>query len=595
MFVEASLEQLRAHPEELSVSADPSDGGGWDESEEARAIGGPSNQAVFLANQVAEAVQAEFPGRFVGMYAYNEHAEPPTIPLAPNIFILVTTAFRGTNLSLAEQMAGWQAMGATLGIRDYLSYAAANYDIPNRCPKAFDFEGMAKRLKGYLEKGARLYSGESSDNWGIYGLLYYQTARLLWNVENAKEPPLEEFLANCFGPVAGEIRPYFEALAPAGGPVLEPAYFRRLYDAIEAARAKNPSPEIARRLEDLTLYVRYLELYRKYSGGHGAARVEAARAMFSHLYRARRHSANSGYAIMRDLAGRDKILKAAWSPEEFAALRRGKPLWEKHDDYAAEEIREFSRKGVEDNPRLDFLPVSYSKDLVPAAGILEHDRDVAPGSMGNQEVHNIMFYTWSDEPGAEWRIKVSAENPVNDKTPAIHPRVELWAAEEAEDKPVSVAEADVEFGAATELVVRSPRRGLHWVVLSGARWQNLELDPGAPWTVTSLSDIPYRSQGAATASTLYFYVPKDTKIIGGHVSGRGVLRDPDGNVAESFQKPGYVKIEVPEGMDGRLWKVDDLRGGDFLLLTVPPYFATEPDKLLLPREVVEADQPKPRP
>ena len=72
--------------------------------------------------------------------------------------------------------------------------------------------------------------------------------------------------------------------------------------------------------------MRYLELYRKYSGGHGAARVEAARAMFSHLYRARRHSANSGYAIMRDLAGRDKILKASWSPEEFAALRRGKPL-----------------------------------------------------------------------------------------------------------------------------------------------------------------------------------------------------------------------------------------------------------------------------
>ena len=88
---------------------------------------------------------------------------------------------------------------------------------------------------------------------------------------------------------------------------------------------------------------------------------------------------------------------------------------------------------------------------------------------------------------------------------------------------------------------------------------------------------------------MYFYVPKGTSVIGGHFTGRGALINPEGKAVKNFDKDGYVKIEVPKGMDGRLWKVKDLRGGNFLLLTVPPYFAPSPRDLLLPREVVEGE------
>ena len=99
---------------------------------------------------------------------------------------------------------------------------------------------------------------------------------------------------------------------------------------------------------------------------------------------------------------------------------------------------------------------------------------------------------------------------------------------------------------------------------------------------------------------MYFYVPKGTK----HVAGwaqlianwapriSGTLKDADGNVHLDFAEldDGWFRVEVPQGQDGRVWKFENTQGVR-QLVTVPPYFATTPQKLLLPREVVETDQP----
>ena len=93
----------------------------------------------------------------------------------------------------------------------------------------------------------------------------------------------------------------------------------------------------------------------------------------------------------------------------------------------------------------------------------------------------------------------------------------------------------------------------------------------------------------------YFYVPKGTKIVGG-VSPRHnhtTIRLPDGTVVVGWQNQeinsGPFAIDVPEGADGKLWFITATRGGEFSLLTVPPYLTRHPDELLLPREVIEAD------
>ena len=53
----------------------------------------------------------------------------------------------------------------------------------------------------------------------------------------------------------------------------------------------------------------------------------------------------------------------------------------------------------------------------------------------------------------------------------------------------------------------------------------------------------------------------------------------------------FYSVAVPDGQDGKVWRIRYARGA-VRLLTVPPYFARTPQELLLPREVVEKDAKK---
>jgi hypothetical protein len=92
--------------------------------------------------------------------------------------------------------------------------------------------------------------------------------------------------------------------------------------------------------------------------------------------------------------------------------------------------------------------------------------------------------------------------------------------------------------------------------------------------------------------TMYFYVPKGTKTIGGYRSAAGTLKSPDGKTALTFtgdNNPGYWSVPVAAGQDGKLWQLYSL-SGTVKLMTVPPYLARSADELLLPAEVVKADK-----
>ena len=92
--------------------------------------------------------------------------------------------------------------------------------------------------------------------------------------------------------------------------------------------------------------------------------------------------------------------------------------------------------------------------------------------------------------------------------------------------------------------------------------------------------------------TLYCYVPKGTKVVGGwSQEGRaGTLHDADGTVRYDFSKVenGWFSVPVPPGQDGKLWKFEQNQRMR-QLMTIPPYLALSSQELLLPREVVDRD------
>jgi hypothetical protein len=89
-------------------------------------------------------------------------------------------------------------------------------------------------------------------------------------------------------------------------------------------------------------------------------------------------------------------------------------------------------------------------------------------------------------------------------------------------------------------------------------------------------------------SSMYFYVPKGTKVVGGFAQSRPIIVDGESKVAATLpNEPDMFSIPVPPGQDGKVWKIN--RAARVLLMTVPPFLARSAEELLVPREVVEAD------
>jgi hypothetical protein len=116
-----AVEYLQKHPEADMVSMEPSDGGGQCECEECAKLGTVSERAFLLANEVARAVAKEHPGKMVGLYAYNEHSEPPSFALESNVYVQLTAGFTRGRYTFDELLELWPQKCRNMGFYEYLS------------------------------------------------------------------------------------------------------------------------------------------------------------------------------------------------------------------------------------------------------------------------------------------------------------------------------------------------------------------------------------------------------------------------------------------------------------------------------------------
>jgi hypothetical protein len=170
-------------------------------------------------------------------------------------------------------------------------------------------------------------------------------------------------------------------------------------------------------------------------------------------------------------------------------------------------------------------------------------------------------------------------------------KVSLSASEDAEGEVLSRGEVapDKEWHGVKLATTYS---GLHTIEVQdrGSGYQ-IQWPKGVPTVVEASTKAGVGFSGGRWS--MYFYVPKGTKVIGGYRSaGAGSVKSPDGKTAFTFtgdNNPGYWSVPVPPGQDGKLWQLYNIRG-IVKLMTVPPYLARSAEELLLPAEVVKADE-----
>jgi hypothetical protein len=588
LVVDHNVRVIQANPDLLSVSMDPSDGGGWCECQACAKMGSVSDRVVILANEVAEAINSLGLGdKYVGIYAYAHHSPPPSVEVHPKVVVSIATAFIRGGRSVPHLVEQWGAKGAIIGLREYYSISTWHGDRPNR-GRAASIPYLTGTVAGYHKHGARFNVANASHSWGGYGLGFYLLAQMLWDVDQADhiEELFDDFLERGFGPAREPIEKYYRLIYEFDSEKTRTPMSEHLigvmYRHLARARelAGSDAADLLARINDLILYTRYVELYYQTESSDGKSRQKLGEELLRHIHATRRGLLVVSYRGDRRRLPRFDIP----SGEALQAIQT-------IDAYTPEQIEEMLTQGVANNKLLDFEPVDFSNELVPASEALQFP-DLPEGSFGSYAPRNRqIIYTWLDEPGtialrvqggmiAKYRnrgnVRITLHSPLDELGEGI--------AFDASTPP---------DGEEHVVKLKTPFTGLHWIEATDgddATFVRLE-DESLPYTASAEPGEPFPYRGRWT---LYFYVPKGTGTVGGFAgSTTGTMLDSDGNQVFDFTQmegAGYFKVDVPPGRDGTLWRIKSALGVR-RLMTVPPYMAASPQHLLLPREVVEKDRP----
>ncbi|MBM4090370.1 MAG: DUF4838 domain-containing protein, partial [Planctomycetes bacterium] len=246
-----ALDQLRGNPSQDMVSMECSDGGGQCECEECGKLGSVSDRVFGLANSVAKAVGKEFPGKMVGLYAYNEHCEPPSFALAPNVYVQSTAGFITGKYTFDELVALWPTVCQNTGFYLYLSVYLWDFDmLPGG--NGANVAWLRQMIPRFAEAGATSIDCESGNNWGLHGRGYYVANRLMWNPHVDVDAVLADFYDKAFGPAAPVMQRYYERLDAGNKPLMsENLIAQALRDLDEASRLAAGRPDIEARVDHL--------------------------------------------------------------------------------------------------------------------------------------------------------------------------------------------------------------------------------------------------------------------------------------------------------------------------------------------------------
>ena len=118
----------------MSTSIEPADGLGYCVCESCRKLGSPTDRTFTLANITAKAVAEKYPGNYVNIYAYGNNADVPTIPVEPNVYVLVIPyGFQRTGMSGDDLLERWaQKKKNNLGVYDYWAIPDWDLSLPPR-------------------------------------------------------------------------------------------------------------------------------------------------------------------------------------------------------------------------------------------------------------------------------------------------------------------------------------------------------------------------------------------------------------------------------------------------------------------------------
>lgn len=546
-----------------SISLEPRDGSKWgtdplDEAIQPLASGSVTDRVITANNYAAAGVP---PGKYIGMYAYNMHSAPPSMNVNDKIYVLIATAFLSQGHTIHSLLAGWSAKAQNLGIRDYFSVWDWDFNLPGGA-RVSNLSKLKSNIAYYHTNNADIYSAESTDAWGPLGLGFYLSAKLLWNPAADTEALKTDFLDSSFGPAAETMRLFYDHIDQGNRYPLGNDLMGQLYGYIDTARGKTPDAEIVSRLNDLTLYLRYVELVRQY----GTSSEEVLR----YTWQIKDTNVVSSLACWRKFSG-------TWPSGMNWQVKYPIHPWKVSHTFTQAEIDQMIQSGIANNPTLPVEPRSYDGDLLLTDAMGATRGGIPPWRVsmwyflktdGNGNLPTLTMasgYAYSDHGDLNWTL-YTEDGETLLESGAIPP-----------DKVTRTVDFAPQEADTVYLLTCTDNKST-----SRVNWT-----PGS--VVTFSAGIGPSLWLDGRASRMYFYVPKGTTFV--EASANYVSNCTFYNAAgttkfviASDQENIDIVVPVDAGDDDQMWYVTTLKTRGFQFRNIPGLFALNADELLVPRD-----------
>ena len=223
ILTERIKKQMRETPEYLIYDVSQNDWYNACQCNNCQAIakkeGSESGPVIWFVNQVAEAVEEEFPDKFIGTLAYQYTRKPPkTLHPRKNVVVRLCPIEAcvahdlkscSRNQSFMDDMKIWSSISTQLYIWDYV-VNFGRYIMPY--PNFYVLQPNIKTFQenkaiGIMEQAAyQSHGGEFAE------LKTYLISRLLWNPDCDVEDVINDFMYGFYGKSGRYIRQYFDLL-----------------------------------------------------------------------------------------------------------------------------------------------------------------------------------------------------------------------------------------------------------------------------------------------------------------------------------------------------------------------------------------------
>ncbi len=521
------------------IGVDPADGSGNTNDclpSNMPAIKTWSDKYFWLANQVAEKLDPKDTITWVQLYAYNDHAAPPSLALDKSIYpIIIPYAFQQVTTPENFIKIWRQKMGnRPMGVYDYW-----NITQWSKCLPQFNIYSIPLKLIYWKSNNITTANLECTYAKGPMGHALWLTSQMMWNTSLSFDKLYTEFLNNCFGAAADDIRRMYDRWSKDFQQEMDVDFSLR---DLAAASAKVKDESILSRIAELKAYVHYMKLYFEYMNKKD---VESYNKLINYLYSIHHLRLLHTIALERFYIEKPKTTLA--QPDQgksnMASMIKNSEIETNFRDDLNRAERTYSLSNfsfdISKTSRADSRNSAYSPQYIN--GRNTYDFVLASSryflfSAGATKNTTIMI---TDKSGKQWLAKEIKQSSSSNET------IKLYLPAGRYSLTVGEAQRFTRLVLPTDITFIS----------SDKNYDNYQYPIQYVYIPADVNEIIYRDDHAA-----------DRK-------GQAYWIDPGKKKIQPEQVKGKVfRVVVPDQYKGKVWAFN-LGHGSFEMLNIPPFFS----------------------